>query len=222
MKRTLEKELMEDEEQVIAYAAADFDEPHSHFIELFRSRFPDQPVRGLALDLGCGPGDISFRFAEAFSECTIHAVDGSATMLSYGETRLVRRPDLVDRIWFIQGRLPAAELPAEQYDLIFSNSLLHHLPDSAVLWSVIRRYSKPGSVVFVMDLFRPESRESAAGMVGRYAEREPEVLRRDFFNSLLAAFTLDEISGQLKAYGLEYLSLEAVSDRHFTVSGIIR
>ena len=39
--------------------------------------------------------------------------------------------------------------------MIFTNSLLHHLADPAVLWSTIRDWSNPGCKVFVMDLLRP-------------------------------------------------------------------
>jgi hypothetical protein len=56
-------------------------------------------------------------------------------------------------------------------------------------------------------------------IVEQYSSREPEVLKRDFFNSLCAAFTPDEVRGQLAAAGLEVLRVQTVSDRHLTVSG---
>ncbi|MGH8553732.1 MAG: class I SAM-dependent methyltransferase, partial [Methylococcales bacterium] len=156
MNRILEPELMEEEEQVKAYAEADFEEPHGHFIELFRSVFPDRAIEGSVLDLGCGHGDISFRFAGSFPDCTIHAVDGSAMMLEYARRRLERTKAPGGRIRFIQGMLPHAHLPENHYDYLITNSLLHHLPDPNILWSVIKRYSKSGSCIFIMDLLRPE------------------------------------------------------------------
>jgi hypothetical protein len=70
-----------------------------------------------------------------------------------------------------------------------------------------------------MDLFRPGSEPDAWRVVEQYSGREPEVLKRDFFNSLCAAFTTDEVRGQLETAGLGALRVRAVSDRHFTVSG---
>ena len=41
---------------------------------------------------------------------------------------------------------------AAGYDVIFSNSLLHHLPDPLPMWREIRRLARPGTIVFVRDL----------------------------------------------------------------------
>lgn len=222
MKRILEPELMLDEAQVKAYAEADFEEPHAHFIQLFQENFADREIEGTVLDLGCGPGDITFRFASAYQNCAVHAVDGSRTMLESAGRRLARTPALQNRIVFIEGMLPNLRVPERNYDYFISNSLLHHLPDPDVLWTTIKRYALVGSRVFVMDLVRPETAETATRMVELYAADEPPVLQRDFYNSLLAAFTVDEIAIQLAANRLEYLEYKPVSDRHVTISGRIR
>ena len=47
----------------------------------------------------------------------------------------------------------------------------------------------------------------------------PKVLRTDFYNSLLAAYRLDEVEEQLVKGGLEGLRVEVVSDRHFIAFG---
>jgi hypothetical protein len=72
-----------------------------------------------------------------------------------------------------------------------------------------------------MDLLRPDTREQAAQLVEQYAQNEPEILRRDFFNSLLAAYRLDEVTAQLHQAGLSQLQVKVVSDRHFIVWGNI-
>lgn len=222
MKRTLEPELMEDEDQVKGYADADFEEPHSHFIKLFEEDFSDRVIEGYALDLGCGPGDITFRFAEAFPKCVVHGVDGSRTMLKYARNRLSRNTTMQKQISFFERMLPDLRFPKRYYDYLINNSLLHHLPDADVLWSVIKQVSTTDSGVFIMDLIRPENTWTAKRLVETYAANEPEVLQRDFYNSLLAAFTLEEISAQLADQQLDYLTLKPVSDRHVTVSGRIR
>ncbi len=196
---------MDDDAQARAYAAADFAEPHNRFVSLLLQHLPDLPRRGLALDLGCGPADVTIRVAKALPQWHFDGVDGAASMLRYGY-RAVARAGLVDRVHLLQVRLPAVELPQPAYNLVFSNSLLHHLDDPAVLWQSVRRGAAPGAGVFIMDLHRPASRAAAADLVDTYSATEPEVLRRDFFNSLLAAYREDEVRQQLRAAGLAHLT----------------
>jgi len=218
MKRILESELMEDEDQVKAYAEADFESPHSHFMERLRTVIDNPAFSGVALDLGCGPGDISRRFAEAYPDSRVHAVDGSKAMIQYGKALLSHF--LQKRIHFIIGRLPDVILPQPQYEIIFSNSLLHHLPDPMIIWQTVKRYAGPGAHVAVMDLLRPDSIASAQSMVDAYADNEPEILQQDFYNSLLAAFSIEEIKQQIQSAGL-HLNIEQISDRHVFISGVM-
>lgn len=218
MERIPEPELMDDAAQARAYAEADFEAPHSMFVEVFRERFPGLAPSGHVLDLGCGPADITRRFAEAFPDCRIDGVDGAAAMLAHGE-RAIGERGLAGRVRLVHGRLPGAALPRERYDLVISNSLLHHLHAPEVLWEEVRRRARPGAPVFVMDLMRPDSPEAAEAMVEAYAAGEPEVLRRDFHHSLLAAFRPREVREQLAAAGLDGLQVEVISDRHLIVHG---
>lgn len=218
MDRILELELMEDENQVKAYAEADFEEPHSCFINCLKQVIGGQAFQGLALDLGCGPGDIDRRFAEAYPQSQLHAVDGSAAMINYALSSLAK--PLQNRVHFILGQLPHAILPNSRYDVIFSNSLLHHLADPSVLWEVIKQYSHPGTCVAIMDLVRPNSPGAAQELVRTYASNEPLILQKDFYNSLLAAFSLEEIYQQLDEANLN-LNIKKVSDRHIFISGLM-
>jgi SAM-dependent methyltransferase len=212
MRRIPEPELMLDAEQVRAYADADFEAPHSHFMELLGARFDRLPQTGLALDLGCGSGDISRRYSTMFPGWRIDGIDGSATMLAAARERT---PDTAP-IGYKEVRLPAT--PTGRYDMIFSNSLLHHLAYPAVLWSTIRDWANSGCRVFVMDLLRPDSRASAERLVNQYAGDEPDVLQNDFLHSFFAAYEAAEIVEQLQRADLP-LSVEVVSDRHVVVWG---
>lgn len=211
---------MDDDDQALAYARADFDDPHSDFVNHFRQCFGRADIGGYVVDLGCGPGDISFRFAREFPRCRIHAVDGSAAMLKYGRELLSGVPDVDGRVEFFQSILPGAELPCREYDAVISNSLLHHLADPLVLWREVVRLSLPGAPVFVMDLRRPDSPAVARKLVDRYTGREPEILRRDFYNSLLAAFRPEEIRKQFQRAGLEGFEVAEVGDRHLIMWGM--
>jgi len=217
MKRIPEAELMENEGQACAYARADFDEPHSMFIQQFKQAFGDS-IAGAVIDLGCGTADITARFAKAFPRCRLDGIDGSNIMLRHGH-ELIAQYNQGKQITLIHGYLPDAVLNLHYYDAVISNSLLHHLQNPMVLWDTIRQCAKSRAPIFVMDLSRPANELQARKLVTRNAGNEPEILRRDFYNSLLAAYSVGEVKEQLQRAGLEHLSVSIVSDRHLVVSG---
>ena len=222
MQRITEPELMDEVSQAEAYAAADFSEAHSRIVEAFAGYFPGEEVAGPVLDLGCGPGDISFRFAARFVECSVLGVDGAAAMIRLAADRKARDSSCGERVRFIEGLLPGASIPGVTYAAIISNSLLHHLHTPAVLWETIKSYARAGTRIYVVDLFRPHSTAAAQRLVGQYAAGEPDVLRRDFYNSLCAAFEPHEVEAQLAAAGLHGLQVDVFSDRHLAVHGVMR
>lgn len=221
MDRVTEPELMDDDENARAYAGIDFGAPHQNFITLFQRAFAERQIGGYALDLGCGPGDITRRFARAFPQCSVHGVDGAPAMLRYGHEITAQDAETRDRVELFLGMLPGATLPRSHYDVVISNSLLHHLPDPQVLWQAVRQFATPGAPVFVMDLRRPNSIEEAQALVELHAANDPEVFKLDFYHSLLAAFTPDEIRDQLREAGLDHFQVMTETDRHVVVAGIM-
>lgn len=215
-------ELMSEEEQARAYAEADFSEPDSQFIRQFSDSFADYDGSGLVLDLGCGPANITRRFAERYPQAILHGVDGSDAMLKYGCKALEGEDESVTaRISFILGFIPGVTLPAETYAVIISNSLLHHLRNPKSLWTTVKENAGVGTRVFIADLYRPANREAARQIVETYSADEPKVLKTDFYNSLLAAFTPAEIEDQLAAAGLAHFTVQTIDDRHVVVSGVV-
>lgn len=218
MQRIPEPELMNEPAQALAYARADFSIPHNNFIALFRQHFPDWNAHGYVLDLGCGPGDICQRFARAFPDAQIHGIDAASEMVNIGRDDL-RAAQLDTRVLLLEGYLPGAALPREHYDVVISNSLLHHLNDAQVLWQSVLQYAAPGAPVFVMDLRRPDSEAEACALTDTYAADESDVLRMDFYHSLLAAYRVDEIDAQLRRTGIDWLHLANIGDRHIIAYG---
>jgi SAM-dependent methyltransferase len=219
MKRRPEPELMDEAEQALAYAQADFSEPDARFIELLAEQAPGTLDGVRALDLGCGPGNVLLRFLRTYPKTTCDALDGSAAMLAHAQAALGGLPGLAPRARLLCECLPTERLEAGAYDLVLSNSLLHHLHDPQVLWQTIRRVARPGALVQVMDLMRPASPGWAEALVATYADGAPEVLRNDFRNSLFAAFEPQEVTAQLLEAGLAGLEVAVVSDRHLAVFG---
>ncbi len=221
--RVMEPELMDDFEQAEAYAKADFTPANTLFVETFCTLFPGYSA-GRLLDLGCGPGDIMLRLARRLPSVNILGVDGAKAMLDWAR-RNIKSAGLDNRVEVKQWRLgdPGSQLTAlsPPFDAVLSNSLLHHLHDPQQLWRTIKACARSGAAVLVMDLARPATRVDAQAIVDTYSGDEPEILRRDFFNSLLAAFRVEEVKQQLSSCGLHGLTVAEISDRHLAVSGLL-
>jgi len=216
MNRVLEPELMDDQEQALAYARADFEEENQGFVNRFLEFYPEFKS-GHVLDLGCGPADIPIRLARTLPDCRMTGVDGSAPMIALG-VEAIRAAGLANRITLRCERFQETAFE-ERADAVISNSLLHHVPNALQFWYAVKKLAQPGAVVLVMDLLRPESPEAAKAIVEKYAANEPAILRRDFYNSLLASYTEDEVAAQLTEMNLSRLLIDVLDDRHWIVGG---
>lgn len=216
MKRVKEPELMTDKEQAIAYANANFEEPHNHFLELLRHAIEKKIIfSGDVLDLGTGTADIAIRFIKTYPSFNIDAVDGSIAMLDEAK-KAINKIKLCSRIKLIHAPIQEITITKKKYAIIMSNSLLHHLHNPMVLWELIKK-AKGVPIIFIMDLARPKNKQEVENLVHKYARKEPKILQRDFRNSLKAAFTPEEVVSQLQHAGLESLKVSIVSDRHFVI-----
>jgi ubiquinone/menaquinone biosynthesis C-methylase UbiE len=218
MKRIPEPELMDSEAQASAYAGADFSESNALFTEQFLNRFHEPGSTGQFADLGCGPADICIRLCRALPGWCVTGLDAGPNMLRHAAVA-VAGAGLDQRIELRLSHLPDPALPAKSFQAVTSNSLLHHLPEPGVLWSTIQQIAAPGAAVQVMDLRRPADQDSAAELVDTYAADAPQVLKDDFYHSLLAAYTPDEVARQLEEHGLGFLEISLPSDRHWLAAG---
>ena len=220
MQRKPEPELMDSPVQTRAYADADFSDSNALFVAQFMEGFHDLDGNGRLVDLGCGPADICIRLTDELPGWQITGLDAGENMLRRA-AEAIEHAGKQDGIELRLARLPDTDLEAGSFDVILSNSLLHHLPEPMTLWESVRYLARPGAAVTVMDLRRPDSKERAQELVGMYAQDAPKVLQEDFFNSLLAAYTPDEIQDQLQQAGMLMLSLSLPSDRHWMVRGLL-
>ena len=221
MERTPEPEVMDDPGQALAYAEADFAEVNQSFVDALVASLPNAEKLSQVLDLGCGPADIPLRLCQRLPQIQVMGIDASEPMVSLGRNA-IEQAQLNHRMELRVAWLPVDPID-RSFDLIISNSLLHHLPDPSVLWNQIARQialaENDGVEIYIMDLRRPADPASAQKIVDTYAENEPDILRRDFYNSLLAAFTPEEVQTQLEEAGLGHLKVNLPSDRHLLVTG---
>ena len=212
------EELMDEREQALAYASANFSEANNLFIHLLHQLRPGS-IKGRALDLGCGPADIPLALLREHAELKVDAVDGAREMLDLAQQKITDDADLSARLKLQCEYLPSADLAPARYDLILSNSLLHHLADPNDLWLTLKHCAKDNAAILIMDLARPASTLAVDTLVEIYAMNEPDVLREDFRNSLFAAYTVEEVEQQLQRHGLMEIEVGMVSDRHWAARG---
>ena len=218
MERILEQEIMNDRQQAIAYAKADFSASNQWFVDHVVVDYHDHLIN--VIDIGCGPADVCIRLAKANPKVKITAIDGSTEMIKLARKAILSE-GLEKRITPMQGYMHGLSVGEQCYDAILSKDLLHHLPEPMIFWNEARRLGKQEAAVYVMDLFRPETPEDARKIVEDVAANEDPILKDDFYNSLCAAFTINEVQEQLKRAGMN-LEVVQVSERHMLIRGILK
>jgi ubiquinone/menaquinone biosynthesis C-methylase UbiE len=217
--RRPEPEIMDLPEEAEAYARADFSDVNDAFVRrLLELAGPRETAR--AVDLGCGPADIPIRLLRIRPRWRVAAVDASPAMLDLAR-KAVAQAGLAHAVDFVLADAKSRALPDAAFDVVFSNSILHHIADVAPFWAQVRRIAAPRALLFLRDLARPAEATEAAAIVARYAGNESPLLREEFQRSLLAAYTPDEVRRQLADAGLDRLTVTMVTDRHLDVFGTL-
>ena len=224
MQRRLEPELMNGIAQVQAYAAADFssgDQATIEAIQYLLFTTPPLPADPLVVDLGCGPGNITLRLAGLFPKARIIGIDGAESMLALARERAQHQQ--LEISFLCQTLQEVLEGPLlGQADLIVSNSLLHHLHQPDLLWTVTQSLAAPGCRTLHRDLRRPSTDAEVQQLLRKHLPSAPAVLQHDFAASLAAAFEPQEVTAELHRLGLEQLKVSAEDDRYLVVSGLVK
>lgn len=218
MDRKPEPELMDLPDEVAAYALADFAEVNQRFADRLAELAADH-ARADVLDVGCGPGDIPIRVSRAQPNWKIVATDASQPMLDWA-AGAIARAGLSHRISLrLDDAKTLASFAEHSFDVVYSNSLLHHLTEAEQMWRAIARVTRRGGVVFFRDLYRPRDESAARAIVQQHAGGHNELAQEEFYRSLLSAYSPDEIRRQLDQAGLGGLTVQTINDRHVDVFG---
>jgi ubiquinone/menaquinone biosynthesis C-methylase UbiE len=215
MERQPEPEYMDLPEEALAYAQADFADVNAAFVERLLKLAGGQEAVS-ALDLGAGPADIPLRVAEQRPHWRQFAVDAAISMLRLAEPE---RRRAARRVVLVQADAKRLPFPDHSIQTVYSNSILHHVLDPHAFWSEVRRVLRPGGLIFLRDLSRPPSPQAAQDLIDEHAAGESDLLREEFYRSLLAAYTPEEVRAQLRKAGLEGLEVRQITDRHLDAWG---
>ncbi len=227
MKRTPEPELMETPSQVKAYADADFSRSDSLVIKRLEKYLKQVGKtlnkNDLILDIACGPGNISSRIAKNWPFVNVIGIDGSKEMLKQAEKKVLKSfsKNLSYELIEINSIATGEKHFPLKADVLVSNSALHHFHDPYRFWDALKKLGKNQCIHIHRDLIRPDSIENALEIKEKHLTNSPEILKKDFYASLKASFTVDEVNQQLVNAGLSQLEVFQVDELYFEIIGCI-
>jgi ubiquinone/menaquinone biosynthesis C-methylase UbiE len=211
MERVLEPEVMDTAEDADAYDEMDHSLPNEAFVE----RLVQLGARGRMLDLGTGPGHIPVMVCARIAEASVVGIDLSENMLRHAERHRAASPHR-DRLSFALADAKGLAYPDASFDAVFSNTILHHIPDPRPFLAEAYRVLRRGGAFLVRDLFRPPTPERAIELVRLHAADanayQQELLRA----SLHAALTPDELRAIAAELGIP-ATVVVDTDRHMSL-----
>ena len=199
--RRLEPEVMDEAGEADAYMSA-AGEAHlarldASWIERVLAFGPRR--EGRVLDVGTGGGHIPAKIVRRRPGWRIWAVDRAGSMLAAGaagiETARREARSAIEPFRLGLALAEARALPFADgaFDLVISNSLLHHIGDPTPVMDEIARVAGPFGRVLLRDLRRPPRGLMPAWVAwhGRHYRGE---MRRLYEDSVAAAFTPEELA----------------------------
>lgn len=142
------------------------------------------------VDLGCGPANQLGLVARLNPDVNFIGVDLSDEMLALAERNL--RNNNIHNVELRRGDITLLEgFPDQSVDAVMSTVVLHHLPDTAALFSCFRQVSrilKPGGGLYLVDFGHLKTEAAIHYFAYQYEDKQPELFTLDYWHSLRAAF----------------------------------
>lgn len=221
LSRVLEPEVMDTDEEAQDYDAMDHSVVNEAFADdllaAWNERAPVWENDRLidVLDLGTGTAQIPIVLARKWARCRIQAADAATSMLEIARYN-IELANQIERIQLAHVDAKALSFPKEFFDVVMSNSIVHHIPEPQAVLAEALRVLRPGGLLFFRDLYRPATRPELDQLVATYAGDENEHSQRMFAESLHAALSLEEIRALVADLGGNADEVSATSDRHWT------
>lgn len=213
MQRILEPEVMDTLQEAIEYDAMNFTEVNTAFAQ---RAIQLGPQSGFVLDAGTGTARIPILICQQCPQWQISGIDLAQNMLLIG-SKNVEQAGLQTQIAL--EAVDSKQLPYHngQFEMVISNSLVHHLPEPLPFLLEIKRVLKPNGAILLRDLIRPADEGIVKAMVDSIGTEYSEHQKMLFRDSLNAAFTLDEVNELVHQAGMKGVQVYQSSERHWTV-----
>ncbi|MFL2871330.1 MAG: class I SAM-dependent methyltransferase [Pirellulaceae bacterium] len=212
LERVLEPEVMDTIEEAQDYDSMD----HSLVNEIFvQDLLATGPIEGEVLDVGTGTAQIPVELCKHTEDCRISAVDLSINMLELARYN-IEVNSVIQRVYLQHMDAKALPYDSEIFDVVMSNSIIHHIPNPMDCLEEAVRVCRSGGLIFFRDLMRPENDDQVRRLIYLHAGSENEPQQQMFEDSLRAALSLEEIQALVAELGCDPMTVEATSDRHWT------
>jgi ubiquinone/menaquinone biosynthesis C-methylase UbiE len=213
--RVLEPEVMDSPEEASDYDAMDHAEVNRVFVSDLLAMIGEDEAD--ILDLGTGTALIPIELCSRLRNCRVMAADAAVSMLELARYN-IEVAGLISRIELAQ--VDAKGLPFKDglFDVVMSNSIVHHIPEPVHALREAFRVVRPGGLLFFRDLLRPEDEKQLATLVQTYAGSANDRQQKMFAESLHAALSLDEIRELVSSFGFDAQTVTQTSNRHWTWS----
>lgn len=212
MERVLEPEYMDTDEEADGYDAMDHSGPNQAFLD----RLLELKAGGEVLDIGTGPGHLPLMVCAAIDDARVLGIDAASKMIAIAERHRLAS-EFADRIEYRIGDAKALELEDQSFDTVYSNTILHHIPDPIPFLSEAFRVLRPGGALLIRDLYRPDGPEDVAKLVEMHAADANPYQRELFRASLCAAFRPEELVDLATKAGIRGHEVVVDTDRHMSL-----
>ncbi len=156
------------------------------------------------LDLACGPGNLLAQVAGLRPDAHFTGIDASPAMLERAAATLARQT--CDNVLLTEADMTRLTGVADaSADAVLCTFSLHHLTGAAALQAALhtlRRVLKPGGRLYLTDFGRLKHRRTQRFLSHDRQADQSEAFTCDFFHSLRAAFSADELQRALQTAGL--------------------
>jgi SAM-dependent methyltransferase len=213
MDRILEPEVMDTWLEATAYDAMDFTVVNAIFAA---DAIALAPHAVKILDVGTGTARIPILMCQQQPQYLITAVDLAQSMSIVGQ-RNIEEAGLIQRIRLERVDAKRMPYPDLEFDMIISNSLVHHLPNSLSFFQEVKRLIKPHGAILIRDLIRPDDDRRVDELVSNIGDDYDDRQQQLFRDSLQAALTLAEVQKLIDRVGLSQVKLSQSSDLHWTI-----
>lgn len=228
--RILEPEVMDTVSEAEDYNAMDHSTVNRVFVDDLLAAIDsihtvsDRPWK--IFDAGTGTALIPLELVRRGVPVEITAADLAEEMLVVARRNIVAASNAENRtpnaaaIHLVRADCKALEFPDRTFDVVMSNSIIHHIPDPTQVFHECWRVLRPGGLMYFRDLMRPCDLAELNHHVETYASTANDHGRQMFRDSLHAALTVDEVAGMVAPLGIPRDQISSTSDRHWTLAAV--